>query len=80
MNTKIDIKSALLGLTLGILAMIAVGAASSAGPVGRYQVSGTGSHGLILDTATGRVWSAYLASGSGRTDPDFYQPKIDEKK
>ena len=77
---KIDLKSALLGLSLGILAAIAIGAASSPGPVGRYQIGGTGEHGLVIDTVTGRVWSAFLPSGSGSTDGDFFTAKIEQKK
>jgi hypothetical protein len=80
MNTKIDIKSAMLGLAFGVLATLALAAASSPGPVGRYQIAGTGAHGLIVDTATGQAWSAYLPMTEGSTDPDFRQPKIGEKK
>ncbi len=80
MNTTIDIKSALLGLGAGVLITLGVAAASSPGTVGRYQVAGTGNHGLVVDTATGRVWSAYFPSNEGKTDPDFFQPKIGEKK
>ena len=39
MNTQIDIKSALLGMTAGILLMFAIGAGTSADENGRYQVS-----------------------------------------
>jgi hypothetical protein len=38
MNTKIDIKSAAMGLMLGVLIMLCVAATTSTGnPVGRYQ-------------------------------------------
>jgi hypothetical protein len=80
MNTKIDIKSAMLGLVFGILVTLVVAAASSPGPVGRYQIAGTAAHGLVLDTATGQAWSAFLPTAQGKTDADFYQPKLGEKK
>ena len=80
MNTKIDTKSALIGLGVGVLITLGIAAASSPGSVGRYQVSGTGNHGLVIDTATGQVWSGYFLSNQGKTDSDFFQPKIGNKK
>lgn len=81
MNTKIDIKSALIGLLLGVLVTVAVAAASAPGPAGRYQVAGTGNYGLVLDTATGQVWTMFFSSTGGRTDGEaFYQPKAAQTK
>ena len=80
MNMRIDIKSSLLGLTLGILVMVAVGASSGSGSIGRYQIAGTANHGLVLDTVTGQVWSAFFLPNEGKTDPDYFQPKLGEKK
>jgi hypothetical protein len=80
MNTKIDIKSALFGLGVGVLLALGIAAASSPGTVGRYQIAGTGNQGLVLDTATGQVWSAYFPPDRGKTDGDFSQPKIGDKK
>ena len=80
MKTTIDIKSAFIGLLLGVLATIAIAAASSPGQVGRYQIGGTGNHGMVLDTATGQVWSTFLSSGGGRTDMNFYQTKTDQTR
>ncbi len=80
MNNKIEIKSALIGLVLGVIVTLGIAAASSPGSVGRDQVGGTGNHGLILDTVTGQAWSAYLPSNEGKTDTDFFSPKIGEKK
>ena len=80
MNTKIDIKSAVLGLGVGVLVALGIAAASSPGSVGRYQVAGVGNHGLVIDTATGQVWSGYFLSNEGKTDGDFFQPKIGDKK
>ena len=65
---KIDLKSALLGLVLGVIVTAAIGAVSSPAQVGRYQIAGTGNQGLVLDTVTGQVWSAYFSSGGGRED------------
>jgi hypothetical protein len=76
MNTKIDIKSALIGLGVGVLVAVGIAAATPTGPVGRYQISGTSNQGLVLDTATGRVWKAYFTPSSGLTDPDFFKPKF----
>jgi len=81
MNTKLDIKSVLIGLLLGVLATVAIAAGSSPGQAGRYQVAGTGSFGLVLDTATGQVWSMFFSSSGGRTDGEaFYQPKVGQTK
>jgi hypothetical protein len=80
MNTKIDIKSAVFGLGVGILVMLGVAAASSRDTNGRYQVAGTGNHGLVVDTATGQVWSAYFSSTGGNTDGDFFKAKIGDQK
>lgn len=80
MNTKLDIKSALIGLCIGIIVMLSLAATNSPGPVGRYQIAGTGNHGLLVDTATGQVWRGYFISSGGSTDGDFFTPKIAEKK
>ena len=66
MNTKIDVKSALIGLLLGVLVTVAIAAASSPSQAGRYQVAGTGSYGLVLDTVTGQVWSMFFSSSGGQ--------------
>ena len=81
MKTTIDIKSALIGLLLGIVATVAIAAASSPGQVGRYQISGAGSFGLVLDTTTGQVWTMFFSSSGGRNDGEaFYQPKTGQTK
>ena len=59
MKMNIDLKSALFGLALGAMTMLAVGAAdsSSSAPHGRYQgAAGTGIL-LIVDTVTGQAWA-----------------------
>jgi hypothetical protein len=80
MNTKIDLKSAMFGLGLGVLVAFGIAATSSRDANGRYQIAGTGNHGLIIDTATGQVWTGYFSSSEANTDPDFFQPKISDKK
>ena len=75
MNIKIDTKTALAFLA-GILATIAVGAASNTAQVGRYQVAGTGQHGLVVDTMTGQVWQQYYPPNQGGSDADFLKPKL----
>jgi hypothetical protein len=81
MNHPIDIKSALIGLCLGVTAMLALGASSpTSGPVGRYQIAGTANHGLVIDTATGKVWRAHLPASPSISNGDFFDPKAGEKK
>ena len=77
MNTKIDLKSALCGLAVGVLAMLAIGAATPSNAIGRYQVSGGSSVCTILDTTTGRAWAASLSTITG-TQTGFWEPKIDQ--
>ena len=78
MKKNIEIKSVLIGVFIGIVAMVAMGASSSqTSAVGRYQLGGTASHGLLIDTVTGQVWSKYFAQSGGRSDPDFAKPKLE---
>jgi hypothetical protein len=80
LNTKIDIKSTLVGFEVGVLVMLGIAAASSPGSVGRYQIAGAANHGMVLDTATGQVWSTFLSSSGGKAGGDFYRPKTRQKK
>jgi hypothetical protein len=85
MNTKIDIKSALIGSALGVLVALGVAAATAPGTqAGRYQIVSNpnnggqgGSHSLVIDTATGKVWLGYVSS-SGQSDKEFFQAKSSE--
>jgi hypothetical protein len=77
MNTKIDVKSALLGLVLGVIATAATGAVSSPTQIGRYQVAGAGNHAIVLDTVTGQLWANDVTS---RYDNGFSQPMNAEKE
>lgn len=80
MKTEIDVKSALIGLFVGMAAMLAIGSSSSSPMIGRYQVGGTASQALVIDTVTGQVWTKFTPSGSGTSDNDFALPKFGEKK
>jgi hypothetical protein len=62
MTTKIDLKSALCGLALGILAMLAIGASGSPNAVGKYQVATGAGFVTIIDTTTGQAWGANLSA------------------
>lgn len=77
MNLRIDLKSALCGLVIGILAMLLVAAATPSSGVGRFRLDATPSYALLVDTTTGQVWTAnFVSSASVRgTDADFYSAK-----
>jgi hypothetical protein len=82
MNIGIDIKSAVIGLAAGALITLGIAATTSPGtPVGRYQLVSNvnnggqgGSFSMILDTQSGKVWSAYSLP-TGTSDAEFFQPK-----
>ena len=79
MNTKIDFKSSLGGLCVGVLATFVIGAATSPNSVGRYHFGGAGPQYFLVDTATGQVWT-YDTQQAGvprrGTDPNFFEPKM----
>ncbi len=62
MNMKIDLKSALCGLAVGVLAMLAIGAGEQSGQIGRYQIAGGAGAFTIVDSITGQAWCANVAS------------------
>lgn len=75
MKTQIDLKSVLVGLVVGVLAVFAIGASSfSAQSPGRYQIVAFNAgpnmtpNGIIIDTSTGKVWGANLAALSWKDD------------
>jgi len=80
MNTKIDLKSALVGLGAGVLATLAIGAASMSNPTGRFQIAGALNYFLIVDTTTGKVWTANMGtSGMAKTtDAGFFDSKVEQ--
>jgi hypothetical protein len=59
MKINIDLKSALFGLALGAMTIIAVGAenSSSSSTPGRYHCAAGQGILLIVDTATGQAWA-----------------------
>ena len=71
MKNKLDIKSALLGLFVGLVAVLAI-AAKPVSPqgIGRFQLGHVGPNNMymLVDTATGEVW--YVS------DQDFKKPKL----
>jgi hypothetical protein len=54
---KIDIKSALGGIAIGMGIMLALGASTSSTPPGRFQITGAANYLAVVDTETGRVWA-----------------------
>ena len=76
MKLNLDLKSMLLGFCIGLLTVLAIGASISPNPVGKYQVAGTASYFVIVDTTTGKAWLANFILGTVKhTDADFFQPK-----
>lgn len=61
MKIQIDIKSTLIGIGIGILAVFTISAGTSSNPVGKYQVETgvgnvNGGYAIIVDTQTGEAW------------------------
>jgi hypothetical protein len=73
MNNRIDIKSTVIGLLLGVVVMVTIGAqrVDQDNPVGRYQITATERYGLVVDTVTGQVWYGLTAN----SDPNFKDKK-----
>jgi len=81
MKTQIDLKSALCGLALGVLVMLAVGAAEgdSQQSFGRYQCSSSSEFLLITDTITGQAWAIRPGGISITGAPaGFFDKKVDK--
>ncbi len=61
MKTTIDLKSVLLGLCIGVAAVLGIGAADGdSRSVGRYHGSIGGDTLFIVDTVTGQPWALRL--------------------
>jgi hypothetical protein len=78
MKTQIDIKSAVFGIAVGVLAMFAIGAGTSSNEVGRYQITSSPSFSVMVDTKTGQAWGSVYAANSGsaiRNDGNFFEAK-----
>lgn len=80
MKIQIDIKSAIIGLALGISAIFCLGSETSSNPVGKYQVqtgvsNGMG-FGIIIDTQTGEAWGMLLGKDwSSNKSGQFWDAK-----
>ena len=75
MKTIIDVKSALIGLVIGVGVMMVMGASESR-PVQRYHVSASSSTLVIVDTITGEAWASQPGGGSVSGSPGgFYSKK-----
>jgi hypothetical protein len=76
MKAQIDIKSVLCGVAIGVLAVCAIGAATSSNDVGRYTVSAGQTSAVILDTKTGQAWGFFPQNTSqNRMDGSFWDAK-----
>jgi hypothetical protein len=74
---KFDVKSLAIGVIAGAVLTLALGADAGRDlRTGRFQVHGTASHAVILDTATGQVWSKFMSQNGGTSDGDFANPKL----
>jgi hypothetical protein len=75
---KIDAKSMLCGLIVGIAAVMAIAAVeNSPAPVGRYQTAAASGFIVILDTQTGKAWGA-STPGVPTTHEGFWEKKTDK--
>jgi hypothetical protein len=80
MKVHIDFKSALCGLVIGVVAMIALGAEAPSSGIGRYQISAAHDLGIILDTKTGRAWGfGPINTSQYRNDGDFWVRKDNQQ-
>ncbi|MCW5552649.1 MAG: hypothetical protein KIS67_10895 [Verrucomicrobiae bacterium] len=77
MNSKIDFKSALGGLAVGVLAMLAIGATDgSSNRTGRFQTAGGAGFFITTDTVTGQSWFANVsAANMTHVDKGFFDKK-----
>lgn len=76
MKKQIDVTSALLGMTVGVLAMFAIGAGTASEENGRYQVSAGQGTSVILDTKTGQAWGfCPITTANYRNDANFFDAK-----
>jgi hypothetical protein len=75
MKMQIDLKSVVFGLLLGAAAMFTMGDAT-VGQNGRYQISlasgAAGRAAIIIDTQTGKAWSARTEFNMDKDDGDAF--------
>jgi hypothetical protein len=78
MKIQIDLKSAFVGLIIGVATMFSIGAETSSAEVGRYRIETGNSRGsgfvVIIDTQTGKVWPDTMANWTG-ADRAFWAAK-----
>jgi hypothetical protein len=73
---KIDLKSALCGIVVGVLAVLVIAAETSPHQTGKYQIAGSLNYFLIIDTQTGKVWTGnFPSNGSRPVDVGFFDIK-----
>ncbi|HZI33788.1 MAG TPA: hypothetical protein VFF11_15725 [Candidatus Binatia bacterium] len=81
MKTQIEVKSVLVGIVIGVLAVFAIGAGtSSSNPIGKYQITGVGNGtggwaAVVVDTQTGEVWGADFHNNWNDKSSQFWGPK-----
>jgi hypothetical protein len=76
MKAQIDIKSVLCGVAIGVLAVFAIGAATSSNENGRYQVSTGQVTSVIVDTRTGQAWGyGPQTTSQYKSDANFWDSK-----
>jgi hypothetical protein len=81
MKLKVDYKSVVVGLALGLLMAGVLGASLAQEQVsGRFQMQTNEGHAFVLDTRTGEVWEKFEGTSGGDDSADFLNPKIDPKK
>ena len=80
MKMQIDLKSALCGIVIALAGFVVIGAGTSLPQVGRYQIAAAGTPSVIVlvDTATGKVWMGNGTANQLRSDPDFFEPKLNK--
>ena len=77
MKSRIDLKSAVLGLGIGVLTVLAIAAGERPqSQIGRYQLGGNQvGPTLMIDTVTGQVWGINSTTAQLRNDPEFFTRK-----
>lgn len=78
MGWKLDIRSAVVGGIVVAAAAIFLGAANSESTVGRYRMAVQSNYAYIIDTMTGKVWSAGATTGTGGNK--IFEPKTEDSK
>jgi len=77
MKSSIHLKSAALGLGIGVLTVLAIAAGEKPqSQIGRYQLGGNQvGPTLMIDTVTGQVWGINSTTAQLRNDPEFFTRK-----